>query len=352
MRASFPDTAYPADPYPGARPEHSFVHIGRTGWPVRAQPATPSGWAIEPDGTDLDAWLVRHGVAPLAERVPVLAYGSNRCPAKVTWLREQRGLTGPAVVLRARCEGLAAVWAAGFRVVDDQRPATLTAAPGTVEDHAVWFATPDQVRALDRCEGRGRRYRLAHVRTGRVVLEDGAVVDGVLGYVSCSPQRQPLLVDGAAVRCTEVAQHVAAALTGTPAPTDGLDCVTVPGEPDPLDWPDRVFVYGTLQPGQPAWRLVESELIGPPVPATAGGTLYDTGLGYPALRLGDGPGVPGHVLRLASPRRTLPALDGYEGEEYRRVRTTLPGGQVCWTYLWVEPVHGMPVLPAGWAATG
>jgi gamma-glutamylcyclotransferase (GGCT)/AIG2-like uncharacterized protein YtfP len=351
VRASFHDTAYPADPYPGARPEHSFVHNGRTGWPVAAAPS-PSGWTVEPDGTDLDDWLVERGVARLAERVPVLAYGSNCCPSKVTWLREERGLTGPAVVLRARCEGLAAVWSAGFRVVDDQRPATLAAAPGTVEEHAVWLATPEQVRALDRCEGRGRRYRLARLHTGRIVLEDGAVVDGALGYVSCSAQRQPLLVDGAPVRCADLPQADAATLTGTPAPTDGLDCTTVTGEPEPLDWPDRVFVYGTLQPGQPAWRLIEPELAGHPVPATIGGTLYDTGLGYPALRLGEGPGVPGHVLGLASPRRALPALDRYEGEEYRRVRTTLPDGQICWTYLWTEPVHGLTVLRGGWAAAG
>lgn len=350
VRASFHDSEYPADPYPGARPECSFVHSGQTGWPIRPEAATPSGWIVEPDASDLDDWLAKHDAAPLAERVPVLAYGSNVCPSKVTWLRERLGLTGPAVVLRARCEGLSAVWSTGFRVVDDQRPATLAGAPGLVEEHGVWFASPDQVRVLDRCEGRGERYRLARVRGGRVVLEDGAVVDDVFGYVSGSTERQPLLVNGTPVRCSDVAQAAAAELTGTPADADGLDATTVHGDPDPMDWPARVFVYGTLQPGQPAWPLLEPELAGPPVPASVAGTLYDTGLGYPALRLAEGTGrVPGYVLPLASPRRTLPALDRYEGEEYRRVRTTLPGGQVCWTYLWTAPVRGMAVLTSGWA---
>jgi gamma-glutamylcyclotransferase (GGCT)/AIG2-like uncharacterized protein YtfP len=309
-----------------------------------------SGWAVRPDERDLDEWLAERDAPPLADRVPVLAYGSNCCPSKVTWLREVLGLTGPAVVLRARCEELSAVWSVGFRTVDDQRPATLAGIPGLVEQHTVWFATPEQVRVLDECEVRDRMYRLARVHTGCVRLENGAVMDDVLAYVSCSTDRQPLLRGGEPVRLTELVQQAAAALPATPAPSDGLTASTVHGQPDPLDWPATVFVYGTLQPGQPAWRLVEPELAGEPVPATVPGTLYDTGLGYPALRLGDGPGVPGYLLPLASPRRALPALDRYEGEEYRRVRTMLPDGQVAWTYLWTEPVRGMQVLTSGWAA--
>src|SRR2546429_650414 len=57
VRESFRDTESPADPYPGARPEHSLVHSGRTCWPVRADPSSPSGWVVEPGETDLDDWL-------------------------------------------------------------------------------------------------------------------------------------------------------------------------------------------------------------------------------------------------------------------------------------------------------
>ncbi|WP_375487475.1 gamma-glutamylcyclotransferase [uncultured Jatrophihabitans sp.] len=165
---------------------------------------------------------------PTVGRHPVLAYGSNACPSKITWLRTALGLTGPVVVLRVRTEGLAAVWASGLRVVDDQRPATLCAAPGVVEQHALWLATDDQLAVLDVCEGRGVRYDLALVRTGRFVLDDGSAVPDPLAYVGRSPARHPLLVDGAPVRCAEVAQDVARQLIGEPAAGDGLDREVVP----------------------------------------------------------------------------------------------------------------------------
>ena len=329
----FADEDYPAAPYPGRRPSSSFVHDDATGWFV--------------DGIDdLDGWLAGRHAPPLKDRVPVLAYGSNVCPAKITWLRAALGLAGPAVVLMARCQGLAAVWASGLRVVDDQRPATLAAMPGNVEDHAVWLATPDQVAVLDRCEGRGERYRLVRVDTGTVRLTGGTVVDGPLAYTAASPRRMPLLVDGRPVRCLDVPQAGAAALTGVPAATDGLSVREV-GVPEPADFPDRVFVYGTLQPNASDWWRLEPHATSAR-PARMPGALYDTGLGYPALQLGEGPGVAGWVVHLDEPARALAALDDYEGTEYRRLRVALPGGMWCWTYVWVNSIEGLRMLTAPW----
>jgi gamma-glutamylcyclotransferase (GGCT)/AIG2-like uncharacterized protein YtfP len=344
---SFADEEYPAVPYPGRRPPFSFVHDDATGWELTADPVAPSCWRV--DGTDLDEWLTARDARPLAERVPVLCYGSNACPSKLTWLREALGLTGPAVLLPARCTDLAAVWASGLRVVDDQRPATLAALPGNVEDHAVWWATREQVAVLDRCEGRGERYRLARVDTGEVRLHDGSVVDGPLAYVAAAPRRMPLLVDGKPVRCLDVPQSGAAALTGTPASTDGLTVREVDGAPEPADFPGRVFVYGTLQPGASDWWRLAQHASGEPRAAALPGTLFDTGLGYPALRLGEGPGVSGWVVDLARPATGLSTLDEYEGAEYRRVRVALPGGQLCWTYVWAGGFEGLRMLTAPWA---
>ncbi|MFI9010482.1 gamma-glutamylcyclotransferase [Actinosynnema sp. NPDC053489] len=328
------------------------MHLDGAGWPVTPDPGADSGWRVAPDGQDLDDWLAERGEPPLAGRMPVLAYGSNANPAKVTWLREELGLTGPAVVLRARCEGLAAVWAAGLRKTDGQRPATLAAAPGVEEEHAVWFATAEQLRVLDRCEGRGLRYRLVRLHTGRVTLFNGGVVDSVLAYTGAGTRRMPLLVNGRPVRCAEVDQARARRFGGRPADGDGLDVTPVLGDPSPDDWPDRVFVYGTLQPGMPAWPLVERFVSGGPARASLPGTLHDTGRGYPAFRPGGAGAVPGYVLRVERPEEALPALDEYEGDEYRRVRVTLADGQVCWTYVWAGSVGDMPVLSGGWVGAG
>jgi gamma-glutamylcyclotransferase (GGCT)/AIG2-like uncharacterized protein YtfP len=339
----FADEDYPAAPYPGRRPPGSFVHDDATGWALTPH---PQGWRV--GDQDLDDWLTSRDAEPMSERVPVLCYGSNVCPTKLTWLRTTLGLEGPAVLLHARCTGLAAVWASGLRVVDTQRPATLAALPGNTEDHAVWLATRDQTRVLDRCEGRGERYRLVRVDTGEVRLQDGTLVDGPLAYTAAAPRRMPLLVDGRPVRCLDVPQAGAAALTGVPADTDGLTVREIDGTPEPADFPGRVFVYGTLQPRTSDWWRLEPHATSAHE-ARIPGVLFDTGLGYPALRLdNEGPGVSGWVVELAEPARALSELDEYEGTEYRRTRVVLPGGLLCWTYVWVNSIEGLRKLAAPW----
>jgi hypothetical protein len=242
MNSPFPDHKYPADPYPGARPDFSFVHSGSTGYRITPDVTSPSGWVLhESHGAlDLDEWLSARQVAPLRTRLPVLAYGSNSNPEKISWLRTELGLQGPAIVLRAECSGIAAVWSAGIRARDDQRPAVLAAAPGS-ETHAVWLVTPDQRRVLDECEGRGQRYRLSWVYAD-IRLDGGASLSSVLAYTARPESlgrdvperlnRSPLLVNGEMVRMSELDQQSAARLSGTPATTDGLDCEEVIGEPD------------------------------------------------------------------------------------------------------------------------
>lgn len=359
IAAPWPDSAFPADPYPGARPPCSFLHTDGRTHPLTADPSAPSGWRA--GGRCLDDVLTGLGAPRLAGRVPLLAYGSNACPSKITWMRDARGLGGPVVVLRVRTTGLAAVWAAGRRVVDDQRPATLAALDGAVEEHTVWLAAPEQFAALDTVEGRDAdppRYRLARVATGRVTLLDGVgVLDRPWAYVA--PQtpagddrtdRRPLVLDGAPVTCTALDQAGAAAQAGTPGP-DGLDADTAEGVPVPEHWPSRVFVYGSLMPGQRAFGLLRahaSATLPQPAVLPVGG-IADTGHDYPALTLDTGDGVPGWVVELADPVSALAILDAYEGPEYARIRVVVEDGTVCWAWVWAAARVGHVPLARGWA---
>jgi len=347
------DIDFPADPYPGCVPPCSYVHVDAVGHRLDPDPRALSGWSL--DGVDLDAWLDERDAPPTADRVPVLAYGSNRCPSKITWLRETLGLGGPVVVLRARTSGVTAVWAHGFRARDGQRPAVLAAAPDVSEEHAVWLATPAQVAVLDRCEGRGERFRLARLRSGAVHTDDGARIDEPWCYVGHGAIRRPLLVGGRPVRCLDVPQHTARELHGEPG-TDDLDAPNVHGPPCPDEWPATLFSYGLLMPGQPSWGLVAAHLNGEPRPAHVLGALFDTGLGYPALVPGEMPRpsdgepsgpVPGMLVPLRDPAGLLPRLDAYEGPDYRRVRL-VAGGTVCWAYTWTAPPAGLRRLSDGW----
>ncbi len=326
-----PDHEYPEDPYPGAVPDCSFVQLDGHSHPLRPDPTALAGWRIAEQ--DLDGWLATHGAAPLAGRLPVLSFGSNRNPSKITWLRHALGLAGPVVVLRAETRDVAAVWAAGLRRRDGQRPAVLAAAPGVVEQHAVWLATPDQVAVLDRCEGRDDRYRLARPET-TVRVEGGMVIDRPWTYLGLGPIRRPLLVDGAPVRCADLAQDLARRLDGRPADGDGLVAEAVHGAPHPDEWPAALFAYGLLQPDRDGWPPIVPHLAGPPRPARVPGTVYDTGLGWPALLLDGGGTAEGTLIPLRDPAELLPVLDRYEGPDYRRTRLVTADGDAAWAYVW------------------
>lgn len=231
----FSDEDFPADPYPGTRPGKSFVHYEQSGYTLTPDPAAPSGWRV--NGQDLDAALNAAGAAGVGERLPVLAYGSNANPSKITWLRSELGLQGPVIVLRAQCHDISAVWSAGIRQHDGQRPAVLAGMPGAVETHAIWLVTPDQRRVLDVCEGRGERYRLVWLNA-QAELESGEILRSVLAYAAHAGDnkpihlnRLPLLFNGKLVRCLDVGQAQAVQLGGVPAESDNLIATEVHGEP-------------------------------------------------------------------------------------------------------------------------
>jgi gamma-glutamylcyclotransferase (GGCT)/AIG2-like uncharacterized protein YtfP len=343
-RVPLPDADFPADPYPGAVPDVSFAHVHEESHVLHPDPR--HGWTVE--GVALDTWLARYGAVPRAQRVPLLAYGSNRCPSKITWLRRALGMgEDPVVALRVRTRGLAAVWASGLRRRDGQRPAVIAAAPGVVEEHVVWLATPEQIAVLDRCEGRDERFRLARLSTGEVRTADGVRIQEPWCYVAHGAIRRPLRVDGALVRCAELPQAAALGLVGEPA-DDGLDAPTVAGAPHPDEWPAALFVYGLLQPGGPSWSLVAPHSAGDPRRTTVDGAVYDTGFGYPALRRGSAGRAPGWLVPVREPATLLPALDEYEGSQYRRERVVAADGTVCWSYVWAAPFDGLRPLPTGW----
>lgn len=101
---------------------------------------------------------------------------------------------------------------------------------------------------------------------------------------------------------------------------------------------ERVFVYGTLRPGQPAHDLVAPS-IARLESATTSGLLYALGDGYPGYASGAGM-VHGEVIWLTDPAATLRRLDDYEGEEFTRVVCTVAlqsGLEVtAWIYAFTD----------------
>lgn len=98
---------------------------------------------------------------------------------------------------------------------------------------------------------------------------------------------------------------------------------------------DHLFVYGTLRPGEVRWHYLSPFVVGQAVDTTVAGTVYDTGLDYPAARFG-GPGrIVGRVYELSRVEEALAQLDEVEGAVrglYQRIRVLTDSGHVAWAY--------------------
>ena len=88
---------------------------------------------------------------------------------------------------------------------------------------------------------------------------------------------------------------------------------------------ERLFVYGTLAPGQPNEHVLR-EIGGTWEPATVTGTLHSEGwgatMGYPAIILSEcGDEVEGFLFSSEKLSEHWSRLDEFEGEAYERVLT-------------------------------
>jgi gamma-glutamylcyclotransferase (GGCT)/AIG2-like uncharacterized protein YtfP len=116
---------------------------------------------------------------------------------------------------------------------------------------------------------------------------------------------------------------------------------------------ERVFVYGTLMPGEALWPALAPFAVSWE-PASAPGRLWDTGHGYPGVRFdAGGDPVPG-VLVVLDPARAEEAvglLDEIEeeGRLYRRVEVATSAGP-AFAYEWLGPTEGLRPLSGGWRA--
>lgn len=106
----------------------------------------------------------------------------------------------------------------------------------------------------------------------------------------------------------------------------------------------------------------------PAGPCRVRATLWDTGLGFPALTDVDAGAdeVLGELWALADPAAALPVLDAFEslyaeheaGSDYLRHRVVCvkPAGVEAWIYVWNGPTAGMTRVADGdwraWLAAG
>jgi gamma-glutamylcyclotransferase (GGCT)/AIG2-like uncharacterized protein YtfP len=116
---------------------------------------------------------------------------------------------------------------------------------------------------------------------------------------------------------------------------------------------DRLFVYGTLMPGEALWPALAPFAVSWEA-VTASGRLWDTGQGYPGVRFDAGGEPVAAVLVVLDPARAVEAVElldqiEEEGRLYRRVEVTTSGGRAL-AYEWLGPIDGLRLLSGGWRA--
>jgi gamma-glutamylcyclotransferase (GGCT)/AIG2-like uncharacterized protein YtfP len=122
--------------------------------------------------------------------------------------------------------------------------------------------------------------------------------------------------------------------------------------------PTYLFVYGTLQPGDVRWPILQPFAADDGRPDSTDGRLFDTGLDYPAAvfdgRFGDGDvPVVGRTYRLRDDRLTeaLTVLDEEEDTVaglYRRVSVTTGRGLTAWAYEYGDGLDLTPIASGDW----
>lgn len=117
--------------------------------------------------------------------------------------------------------------------------------------------------------------------------------------------------------------------------------------------PTHLFVYGTLLPGEVRWPLLEPYVGGHGVADTVAGTLYDTGLDYPAAVFGGGDTIVGATFAIDGALLDdclahLDVVEGTVGGLYARVEVLTSRGTAAWSYQYGGGLSLRPIPSGSW----
>ncbi|GHF56346.1 hypothetical protein GCM10018783_27040 [Streptomyces griseosporeus] len=190
----------PTQPAPADRDradggDRTLVALGLADAPRENPLLYPGAWPRESGLLDGDRLLPLDRLV-YEDRAPVLAVGSNACPAQLRHKLDEAGLSSPVPMVRCRVRGLdvgvsAHVSRLGYVSASPVR------APGAVRELFVIWLDAEQLAVVDASEGvplaRGN-FRRAWLPAPdvRVEPEGGPALPGVFGYVN----RHGVLHDG------------------------------------------------------------------------------------------------------------------------------------------------------------
>lgn len=172
------------DIYPGPRPPSSFLYFAgkahriqeQTGVPVEelivhyARSGSLEGSFARDDYEEvpLAEFLARHDLLPIAQRVPLVAYGSNVCLAQLKYkFSLNPNLNDFVICLRGRMFGSDIIYGSTLAPYG-ALPAVIAPVPEAVTEIWLTFVDPEQLKHLNATEG---GYELREHRDKKIVLE-------------------------------------------------------------------------------------------------------------------------------------------------------------------------------------
>lgn len=190
--------------YPGERPEFSFLlHEGKVHELRVFGKVWDSQLTWESKTSVLQDVLVELGLPPLEGWYCILAYGSNGCPPQLV----HKGFK-TIVVVKCRLFDLMPVYA-GYKAEESGYiPATLARSKGSEVETWVTILRKEDLRRMDRSEGRPSVYQLVEVDEGKLFLENGKEISPIYGYVT-TDEKGLYLHNGKLIPLYEVKQQKA-----------------------------------------------------------------------------------------------------------------------------------------------
>ncbi len=114
-----------------------------------------------------------------------------------------------------------------------------------------------------------------------------------------------------------------------------------------------IFVYGTLRPGDVRWHFLQRFVTDDGLADSVDGSLYDTGLDYPAAVFDDSGVIHGRTFEIAAAVlvQCLAVLDieeDVDGGLYRRVMIRTHRGLGVWAYEYHDGPGLVPIPSGDW----
>jgi hypothetical protein len=186
--------------YPGERPGFSYLYHKGMVHELRLFGKVWDSQLTWNEGTKvLQDVLTEEGLGNLEDWYCILAYGSNACPAQ---LKNKKLDT--VVVVKCRMFDVLPVYA-GYNSESGYVPATLARAKGEEIETWVTLLRPQDLKKMDRSEGRPSFYNLMTVDEGRLFLENGKEIKPIYAYVT-TDDKGLFLHGGKVIQLNEVDQ--------------------------------------------------------------------------------------------------------------------------------------------------